>query len=89
MKKNKKRQKRVIRNRIILIAFIILIAIIVILINNNSKENATVSADLDSKSEIFSNITGVTAEVSKYIVYGTHLNLEGSINVTNSTIDNV
>ena len=89
MKKNKKRQKRVIRNRIILIAFIILIAIIVILINNNLKENAAVSADLDSKSEIFSNIRGVTAEVSKYIVYGTHLNLEGSINLTNSAIDNV
>ena len=89
LSKSKKKQRRIVRNRLLLLAFIILVIVIIILINNNSKKGATVSADLDFKSEIFNDIGSSAAKISEYIVYGTHLNLEGTLNISNSSIDNV
>lgn len=89
LSKSRKKQRRIVRNRLLLLVFIILVIVIIILINNNSKKGATVSADLDFKSEIFNDIGSSAAKISEYIVYGTHLNLEGTLNISNSSIDNV
>ena len=86
-KKSKKAQRKTAKNRLLLIMFVILIIVAIISIYNNLKEKEVLSEELNIKSEIFKDVGTSTAKVSKYIVYGTHLNLEGTLNISNPSID--
>ena len=81
----KKYQKR---NRLVLFILIFVIALTYIIIQKREGEiyATTTSASIG---EIIDIIEKKNAEVNKYIVYGTHLNLEGSIDITNPEIKGV
>lgn len=66
--------------KIIVILFIILMVFLIyIKIKNDNDETTIESAKM---SEIFENVnTSTYANVTKYIVYGTHFNIEGSIDI--------
>lgn len=81
-KKKKVQQKR--RNLLIVALFIILLIYLII---QNNKETTTTSASVDEILDIIDEEN--EAEVSRYIVYGTHLNVEGSIDISDSDIKDV
>ncbi len=90
---NKKKHKGIkkkyqARNRFVLLVLILVIALTYIIIQKREGEiyATTTSASLG---EIIDVIEKKNAEVNRYIVYGTHLNLEGSIDITNPEIKNV
>lgn len=70
--------------KIIVVLFIILmIALIYIKVKRDYSEEAIETAKME---KIFQNINSTTcADVTKYIVYGTHFNLEGSIEIPKLT----
>lgn len=77
----KKRKEKNDSIKAITILFIILvICLITIRIKKETNETVITNAKV---SELFSSIdTSNTANVTKYIVYGTHFNLEGTIDIT-------
>ena len=83
-KKNKVYQKR---NRMVLFAFILVILLVYIIIQKREDTSyaTTTSASIG---DIIDVIENEEADVSTYIVYGTHLNLEGSLDITNPEIEN-
>lgn len=81
-KKKKVQQKR--RNLLIVALFIILLIYLII---QNNKETTTTSASVNEIIDIIDEEN--EAEVSRYIVYGTHLNVEGSIDISDSNIKDV
>lgn len=81
-KKKKVQQKR--RNLLIVALFIILLIYLII---QNNKETTTTSASVDEILDIIDEEN--EAEVSRYIVYGTYLNVEGSIDISDSDIKDV
>ena len=83
-KKKKSYQKR---NRIVFLVFVLIILLTYIVIKKREDESYASTTSV-SISEIIDIIEDGQANVSRYIVYGTHLNLEGSINITNSEIEN-
>lgn len=84
-KKNKSYQKR---NRMVLFAFILVILLVYIIIQKREDTSyaTTTSASIG---DIIDVIENEEADVSRYIVYGTHLNLEGSLDIINPEIENV
>ena len=56
---------------------VILIIIIVVAIGTVAYKIVT---NIQNKKQIFSRVEDTQAELTKYIVYGTNLNLEGKIN---------
>ena len=83
----RKKKKRYKKNQLFLrriIMFIIIIIIIVCIYHmrvNESKENASVNA-FSSINEIIDEIeTDAYANINRYIVYGTHFNIEGEIDI--------
>lgn len=82
-KKKKRYKKNQLFSRRIMM-FIIIIAIIVLIyhiIANESEKNASVNA-FSSINEIMDEIeTDTYANINRYIVYGTHFNLEGNIEI--------
>ena len=91
-KKKKRYKKNQLFSRRIMM-FIIIIAIIVLIyhiIANESEKNASVNA-FSSINEIMDEIeTGAYANINRYIVYGTHFNIEGDIEFhENNSIDSV
>lgn len=91
MKKTRKRKKKKIilkRRAIILLLIIIIILICIATQNKDASNDITIASS--SISEIEALIEKETyADVSRYIVYGTHLNIEGNINIPNEGIENV
>ena len=85
-KKKKKNYQR--RNRMVLLAFILLLLLVYVIIQKREDETyaTTTSASLG---DIIDIIEDGQADVSKYLVYGTHLNLEGSLDITNPEIEDV
>ena len=85
-KKKKKNYQR--RNRMVLLAFILLLLLVYVIIQKREDETyaTTTSASLG---DIIDIIEDGQADVSRYIVYGTHLNLEGSLDITNPEIKDV
>ena len=87
-KRKPKKKKKTSHKRLFFI--IVILILIYILFNKTNKENDSVSTIALAK-EIFNNIdTTSYASIDRYIVYGTHLNIEGSIQINeNNTIQNV
>lgn len=81
--KKKSYQKR---NRTVLILLVLALLLTYIIIQKREDETyaSTTSASIG---EIIDIIENGQADVSRYIVYGTHFNLEGSIDITNTKID--
>ena len=93
--KKNKRGKRNRKNKILLRkAFMLGVIILMILLINNiikGKDQEADSVETASITEEISNIIekDIYANISRYIVYGTHLNLEGSIEFkVDNLIDN-
>ena len=92
MKRKKKRRYK--KNELIskrMIMFIVIIAIIALIYftsANKNKENASVNA-FSSINEIVDEIeTGTYANINRYIVYGTHFNIEGDMDISgNNSIE--
>ena len=86
MKRKKKRRYKknpLISKRVTM--FIIIVAIIIFIYNvsaNESEETASVNA-FSSINEIVDEIeTGTYANINRYIVYGTHFNIEGDMDIS-------
>lgn len=72
--------KKSFKIKIIVVLFIILMIFLIYnRVNDNTTQTLSVSAQTSSLFEAVNNST--SAKVSKYIVYGTHLNLEGTIEI--------
>ena len=87
-KKGKHRTKRKSyqkRNRMVLIIF--LLALLLAYIIQKKEDESYATTTNASIAEIIDIIERGQAEVSRYIVYGTHLNIEGSFKITNDEID--
>ena len=80
--KSKSYQKR---NRMVLIIF--LLALLLAYIIQKKEDESYATTTNASIGEIIDIIERGQAEVSRYIVYGTHLNIEGSFKITNDEID--
>lgn len=83
----RKKKKRYKNNQLLSKRMIMFITIIVIIIfiyyisTNKSRENASVNA-FSSINEIMDEIeTGTYANINRYIVYGTHFNIEGDMQI--------
>ena len=85
-RKNNKNYQR--RNRLVLVVFILVLLLVCVIIQKREDESYA-STTPASLGEIIDIIEDKQAEVSRYIVYGTHLNLEGSIDITNPEIEDV
>lgn len=81
MGKKKKSKAKDIKIKIIVVLFILLMAV---LIYTNIKRANDESLQVSAKtSSLFEGVDGTkSAKVTKYIVYGTHLNLEGEVEIT-------
>lgn len=80
--KSKSYQKR---NRMVLIIF--LLALLLAYIIQKKEDESYATTTNAAIGEIIDIIERGQAEVSRYIVYGTHLNIEGSFKITNDEID--
>lgn len=92
-RKKKKRYKnnQLLSKRMIMFIIIIVIIIFIYYISvSRSRENAFVNA-FSSINEIIDEIeTGAYANINRYIVYGTHFNIEGDIDIhENNSINSV
>ena len=85
-RKKKKNYKK--RNGMVLFVFILLI-VLVYVIGQKKEDESYASTTSASIGEIIDVIERRQADVSRYIVYGTHLNIEGSIEITNPEIEDV
>lgn len=85
-RKKKKNYKK--RNGMVLFVFILLI-VLVYVIGQKREDESYASTTSASIGEIIDVIERGQADVSRYIVYGTHLNIEGSIEITNPEIEDV
>ena len=85
-RKKKKNYKK--RNGMVLFVFILLI-VLVYVIGQKKEDESYASTTSASIGEIIDVIERGQADVSRYIVYGTHLNIEGSIEITNPEIEDV
>ena len=85
-KKIKKTKKK--NNRFILFLFIIVIVTVCFIITKRENENLAVTTSA-SIGEIIDIIEEGQANVNRYIVYGTHLNVEGALTITPGDIENV
>ena len=87
-KHKRKKKKYQTRNRMVLFALILAIVLTYIIVQKREDETyaSTTSASIG---EIIDIIEEKQAEVSTYVVYGTHLNIEGSIDITNPEIEDV
>ena len=85
-KKRKKTKKK--NNRFILFLFIIIIVTVCFIITKRENENLAVTTSA-SIGEIIDIIEEGQANVNRYIVYGTHLNVEGALTITPGDIENV
>lgn len=87
-KRKPKKKKKTSHKRLFFI--IVILILIYIIFNKTNKENDSVSTIALAK-ELFNNIdTTSYASIDRYIVYGTHLNIEGSIQINeNNAIQNV
>ena len=91
MKRKKKRRykkKQVFSKRIIVFIVMIVAVIFIYRITNEIQENASVNA-FSSINEIIDEIeTDTYANINRYIVYGTHFNIEGDMDIQeNNSID--
>ena len=85
-RKRKKTKKK--NNRFILFLFIIVIVTVCFIITKRENENLAVTTSA-SIGEIIDIIEEGQANVNRYIVYGTHLNIEGALTITPGDIENV
>ena len=84
-KKKRRIQKR--NNRLIFIVFIITIISIILIIQKREDETLA-NAEEIKISEILNITEEKQADVSRYLIYGTHMNIEGSIDINNQEIEN-
>ena len=84
-KKSKKRIKQKRNNRLIFIILIIIIISIIFLIQKREDEILANTEEIKI-SDILNIIEEKQASVSRYVVYGTHMNIEGNIDINNSEI---
>ena len=89
-RKGKHRKKKSVLKR----KAILLLLLIIIILIYMSTQNKDVSNDVALASSAISEIEAliekeIYAEVSRYIVYGTHLNIEGNINISEEEIEKV
>ena len=91
MKKNTKRYRKTkkakSKNRKYIFLFIILIILLIYLVLNQNKTILTSAASIDDILSVINKNS--LAKVSKYIVYGTHLNLEGSLEIAEDEVSDV
>lgn len=91
MKKNtkgyRKTKKAKSKNRKYIFLFIILIILLIYLVLNQNKTILTSAASIDDILSVINKNS--LAKVSKYIVYGTHLNLEGSLEIAEDEVSDV
>lgn len=90
-KKGKRKTKRKDyqrRNRMALVVFILIILLVYIIIQKREDESyaTTTSASLG---DIIDIIEDGQADVTRYVIYGTHLNVEGNMDIVNPEIDDV
>ena len=90
-KKGKRKTKRKDyqrRNRTALVVFILIILLVYIIIQKREDESyaTTTSASLG---DIIDIIEDGQADVTRYVIYGTHLNVEGNMDIVNPEIDDV
>lgn len=85
--KRKTKKKKVQQNRRNLLIAVLFIILLIYLIIQNNNDTATTSASVNEILDIIDKEN--EAKVSRYIVYGTHLNVEGSIEVLNDQIKDV
>ena len=80
--KSKKRNNNNLGIRIIIILFILLMMFLIyIKIKNDNDQTLLVSA---KTTELFETVnTKINVNLTKYIIYGTHLNIEGTISIPN------
>ena len=83
--KKKSYQKR---NRTVLVLLALVLILIYIIIQKREDESYA-SMTSASIGDIIDVIERGQADVSRYIVYGTHFNIEGSLDITNPEIDDV
>ena len=76
------------RNRMLLL-FIILAMVLVYIICQKREDETYATTTSASIGDIIDMVESGQANVSRYIVYGTHLNLEGSLDITNPEIEDV
>ena len=90
-KKGKRKTKRKSyqkRNGTVLFLLVI-VAILTYIIIQKREDESYASVTSASIGDIIDLIESGQADVSRYIVYGTHLNIEGNIGITNPEIDDV
>ena len=90
-KKGKRKTKRKDyqrRNRMALVVFILIILLVYIIIQKREDESyaTTTSASLG---DIIDIIEDGQADVTRYVIYGMHLNVEGNMDIVNPEIDDV
>lgn len=87
-KRKTKRKNYQKRNRMVLFLLVIAVILTYIIIQKREDESYA-SMTSASIGDIIDIIERGQADVSRYIVYGTHLNIEGSLDITNPEIDDV
>ena len=88
-KKKRKKRNQQKKNRILFLGLILLIVITYIIVQKREDETYAVDNKEISIEPIKEIIEDKQAKVSRYTVYGTHMNIEGTLEVNNSEIEDV
>lgn len=88
-KKKRKKRNQQKKNRILFLGLILLIVITYIIVQKREDETYAVDNKEISIGPIKEIIEDKQAKVSRYTVYGTHMNIEGTLEVNNSEIEDV
>ena len=88
-KKKRKKRNQQKKNRILFLELILLIVITYIIVQKREDETYAVDNKEISIEPIKEIIEDKQAKVSRYTVYGTHMNIEGTLEVNNSEIEDV